>query len=303
MKTVLFYRNFQGLTGGHLKVWDYFNHVLASRDYSPYIYLSPQSKRDRTNPWLAYPERILTQVERSPDALFLAGLDWQGMSDLFSTWPEIPVLNLIQGFRHIDPHHPCSSFLQYPAIRICVSEALKQVVKGKGPVVLIPNGLDLQQFTASANRDIDLLIVAYKQPQLGGALGDRLKSYGRVQVLDQVISRPEFLNYLHRSVATVFLPLPQEGFYLPALEGMAAGTLVICPDCLGNRSFCLDGITCITPAYNLEAICKAVTQISQLPLGQILAAAKQMVAKHDLMTERQTFTGLLADLEQLWKQL
>ncbi len=303
MKTVLFYRNFQGLTGGHLKVWDYFNHVLASRDYSPYIYLSPQSKRDHTNPWLVYPERILTQVERSPDALFLAGLDWQGMSDLFITWPEIPVLNLIQGFRHIDPHHPCSGFLQYPAIRICVSEALKQVVKGKGPVVLIPNGLDLQQFTASANRDIDLLIVAYKQPRLGVALGDRLKSYGRVQVLDQVISRPEFLNYLHRSVATVFLPLPQEGFYLPALEGMAAGTLVICPDCLGNRSFCLDGITCITPAYNLEAICKAVIQIPQLPLGQILAAAKQMVAKHDLMTERQTFTGLLADLEQLWKQL
>jgi len=303
MKTVLFYRNFQGLTGGHLKVWDYFNHVLASRDYSPYIYLSPQSKRDRTNPWLVYPERILTQVERSPDALFLAGLDWQGISDLFITWPEIPVLNLIQGFRHIDPHHPCSGFLQYPAIRICVSEALKQVVKGKGPVVLIPNGLDLQQFTASANRDIDLLIVAYKQPRLGVALGDRLKSYGRVQVLDQVISRPEFLNYLHRSVATVFLPLPQEGFYLPALEGMAAGTLVICPDCLGNRSFCLDGITCITPAYNLEAICKAVIQIPQLPLGQILAAAKQMVAKHDLMTERQTFTGLLADLEQLWKQL
>ena len=35
---------------------------------------------------------------------------------------------------------------------------------------------------------------------------------------------------------TLFLPNQREGVYIPGLEGMALGTLVVCPDCVGNRS-------------------------------------------------------------------
>jgi len=53
----------------------------------------------------------------------------------------------------------------------------------------------------------------------------------------------------------VFLPNQKEGegFYLPALEGMAVGTLVIFPDCIGNRSFCLSGYNCFRPDYTTES--------------------------------------------------
>ena len=44
-----------------------------------------------------------------------------------------------------------------------------------------------------------------------------------------------------RARVTVLVPNPKEGFYLPALEAMALGTIVVCPDCVGNRSFCVAG--------------------------------------------------------------
>ena len=49
-----------------------------------------------------------------------------------------------------------------------------------------------------------------------------------------------------------------EGFYLPALEAMALGSLVICPDCIGNRSFCLPGRNCFRPNYDLNSVIDSV---------------------------------------------
>ena len=47
--------------------------------------------------------------------------------------------------------------------------------------------------------------------------------------------------------ADVFLatPLPVEGFYLPGLEAMAAGAIVLCPDILTNRAYCRFGENCV----------------------------------------------------------
>jgi hypothetical protein len=35
-QSILFYRDYGGFTGGHLKVWDYFNHVRFCQYYDPY---------------------------------------------------------------------------------------------------------------------------------------------------------------------------------------------------------------------------------------------------------------------------
>ena len=51
---------------------------------------------------------------------------------------------------------------------------------------------------------------------------------------------------------TLFLPNETEGFYLPALEGMALGTIVVCPDCVGNRSFCLPQVNAFRPAFHFD---------------------------------------------------
>ena len=49
--------------------------------------------------------------------------------------------------------------------------------------------------------------------------------------------------------ATVFVQTSRhEGFCLPPLEAMAAGTPVVCTDAHGNRDFCRDGENCLMAA-------------------------------------------------------
>lgn len=356
---VLFYRNFHGFTGGHLKVWNYFNHTLASENYQPYISFTPNSVWDQTNPWQLFPHHVVEDVSNfSKDILFLAGLDWFRVPEAERANSPVPIVNLIQGFRHADPHHPCYGFLKYPAIRICVSQEIKEAIEAtgqpQGEIFVIPNGIDLEKFAQpqlsyqssglipsqfplnsplqlqaypqSSSQDFSALtktpiqvlaqpdrlhqvtIVAPKQPQLGRQLKEQLQlTYPHLQthVIDYFLPRQEFIQQLKASQITVFFPLETEGFYLPALEGMAAGTLVVCPDCVGNRSFCLDSWNCWRPEYKLPKIFQAVEQVLAASPNQrqeIRDHAQLTVAKHDLIAERRAFLKILAKVEQLWQE-
>ena len=62
--------------------------------------------------------------------------------------------------------------------------------------------------------------------------------------------------------ATVFIQTSRhEGFCLPPLEAMAAGTPVVCTDAHGNRDFCRDGENCLMPAADPRAVSEAVAQL------------------------------------------
>jgi GT2 family glycosyltransferase len=59
--------------------------------------------------------------------------------------------------------------------------------------------------------------------------------------------------------ATVFVQTSRhEGFCLPALEAMAAGTAVVCTDAHGNRDFCADGVNCLMPAADAASVSAAL---------------------------------------------
>ena len=377
MGRVLFYRDFHGFTGGHLKVWNYFNHTLKSKDYQPYVSFTPNSLWNSTNPWSLFPQQVIigqdsprsvgeilapsqqsnkdsasfpiaqdslrcstgeiftlsqqivqdlssfSNFNSSEDILFLAGLDWLRLPEKIRHNSPVPIINLIQGFRHANPDHPCYQFLQYPAIRICVSQEIKAAIAAtdqpKGEIFVIPNGIDLEKFSTLAADDRSkslnprqinqMTIVGLKQPQLSQQLKSQLQEAFpeiQMQIIDTFLPRHEFIQCLRESPITIFLPLATEGFYLPALEGMAAGTLVICPDCVGNRSFCLDNWNCWRPEYKLGSIFRAVEQALTSDLNQrqeIQHHAQITVAKHDLIAERRAFLEILAKASQLWQEL
>ncbi len=101
----------------------------------------------------------------------------------------------------------------------------------------------------------------------------------------------------------MLLPNATEGFYLPALEAMALGTLVICPDCVGNRSFCIPDENCLRPTYDEPAIVAAVRAALALPAATtnaMLAAARATAQRHSIQTERAAFLAVLNDLAQIW---
>jgi glycosyltransferase involved in cell wall biosynthesis len=97
----------------------------------------------------------------------------------------------------------------------------------------------------------------------------------------------------------VTLPLETEGFFLPALEAMAMGAVVVCPDCVGNRGFCRDGETCLRPAYTLDAVAAAAIEAVALcgtAAAALLREAAAEVRRHDLARERMAFLRILDSL-------
>ncbi|MDD2814220.1 MAG: glycosyltransferase [Thiotrichaceae bacterium] len=310
-KSIFFYRDFHGFTGGHLKVWDYFQHVNASQNYQAHIYFTPNSQQDENNPWVGKNVSILpTWQPEQADILFIAGLDWQVIPESLH-YSSKPIVNLIQGVRHVDSHDERYAFLKYKAIRISVSEqitsALHATQQVQYPIFTIPNGLDFSIFPKPypyLQRPYQLCISGLKQPALATQLYQCVTAMGinNVLLLTQAIPRKQFLEYLTQSQLTVFLPEHREGFYLPALEGMKLGTLVICPDCIGNRDFCLDEINCFMPHYEIEHILQTINKAFRFSLEQkesLLQAAQETAINYDIARERQQFHKILNDIESM----
>jgi glycosyltransferase involved in cell wall biosynthesis len=313
MRNVVFYRDFQQFSGGHLKVWHYFNHVRHAPDHTPYIYFSKETVWDKSNPWLPLQGQALPSPQSvRPDVLFLAGLDWLMLDKDQRKRPSVPVINFIQNVRHAQPGDLRYPFLRHRAIRICVSEEVAEAItesrQVNGPVFAIPNGVDTEVFPESiepSKKDLDLVIAACKQPELGRNLARRLEAPGRrIGLLTSHLLRPDYLSRVNRAKVTVFLPTAAEGLYLPPLEGMALGTIVVCPAHQGFRSIYQSGYNCFRPEYTPESIREAAEVALQLPLPQMyqmLDNAKRMVARHTLAEERKSFLGILENVPRLWR--
>ena len=312
MQRVLFYRDFRRFTGGHLKVWDYFNHVRSSPAHTAHVSFTRESVWDAGNPWADARDAVVERPQRfRADAVFLAGLDWRRIRPWARRRPRRPVMNLVQHVRHAEPDDPRYAFLHHPAVRICVSLEVARAIEGtgrvNGPVLTIPNCLDIDALPAPsspAGRDFDLLVVATKQRERGAVLLPRLERAGRrVHLLGDPVPRRELLAWMNRARVTLFLPRRTEGFYLPALEGMALRTLVVCPDCVGNRSFCLPGVNSLRPAYTDADVLDQVEAAMALPpdeMERLVAAGSATAHEHDLGVERARFLEVLNDLPALW---
>jgi len=313
---MLFYRSFKqvrGMTvmsGGHRKVWDYFQHVESSPYYRPML-------RARTlaadNPWRRYPDRVVGRfTPLAPDAFFLAGMNWHHLARR-RLRSDRPVVNLVQHVRHAHEHDPKRAFLHLPAVRICVGPEVADAISGtglvRGPVITIPNGIDLPVTGPTAPlsaRDIDIAVIGNKRPDFTREVAARLERPGRrLELVDRFVERETFLSILGRSRLAVLLPRLQEGFYLPALEAMALRTPVVCPDCVGNRSFCVDGRTCWRPPYDLDAIVDAAEEachVQPAVVEWIREQGAEEASRHDLAQERRLFLDVLGRLPELWAQ-
>lgn len=314
MKTIYFHRQYTFFSGGHLKVFDYFEHTRCSRIFTPSIYFTTNSVMDQDNPWFKRQDNILQHWRPADaDVLFLAGNDWDSLPPVERRDCPRPVINLIQGFRHALPDTPLFNHLSNRAIRIFVGEEVANAVRDtgqiNGPSFVIPNGIDLDVLRLnskkSVERTIDLLIVGLKNPDLARSVAQDCAAFNiRVQCLDLQIPREELLVMMGNSRITLFLPFPWEGFYLPALEGMALETLVVCPVFEGNKSLYKDGFSCLAPEYRQDAIVNAVKTALIMPASernQMLDRALLCAQQHRLEQERDQYLNILSQAFDLWK--
>lgn len=298
---MLFHRDFRGYSGGHGKVWDYFNHALAA-GWDARVYFTPQSLHDASNPWLAMPERVLDRYDPdAADALFIGGMDWLALRDDVAADGK-PVFNLIQHVRHGDPQHPLYAFLPRPAQRICVSPQVAHAIsvsgRVNGPITVIEAALNLPP-TAFAETRASVFIDGIKQPALAGELASVLRAEGRAVVLcDSPMARTQYLAAMAQARVAVTLPHPTEGFYLPGLEAMALGCAAVVPDCVGNRAYLAPGDNALAPPLQCAALADAVAQLDDPLLhAQLLRAGATTAARFTLARERAAFHDLLARME------
>ena len=292
--------------GGALKLRHYFEHVLASEMAErALLYMPEDTEWSDGNPWFRYRNRVRHLIDWSTVAVaVISGWGWDRfIPKRFHEAPPFRVVHLVQSFDRIEPKDSQFRHLANPAMRICVSapleDALRRANVANGPILTIPACIESLEFSTGDRRDLDVLIVGYKRPDIAGSVARLLDDSGvRTELLMETLGRKSFLETLGRARIVVCLPSMVEGFYLPALESMAVGALTVCPDVRGN-DYCLHGVNCLKPPYRVEAIVGAVKEAAAMPAARIAAirdGARVTVGRHDLALERSNFQGLLREI-------
>ncbi len=302
---VFFRRQFLSYTGGHGKVWDYFNHLSRSGLCNTQIYFTPDSLLDDSNPWVT--NRIAPLAEWSPQEaswLFIAGMDWQAVPENLPT--DIPIINLIQHVRHADPAQPLHQFLSRRAIRICVSQPVADAILAtghvNGPVYVIPNGIDVSLVQKPEKKDKQVFIGGLKNPVLAKRIADELRCEGlELDLLIDKVHRDDYLVRLSNAHLAILLPNLTEGFYLPGLESMGVGTPVVMTECVGSDEYAKHQENCLLLLP--DQIVSAVLNTKDETWLRLQAAGFITSSHFSLKREFESVLRIIKNLDEIWSEV
>lgn len=321
-RAVWFHRQYERLTGGHVKHAHYYGHVAQLPGHLRRILFGGKPETDRlaTEQATLWPtasgERVEAWRPGGRDVLFLAGTDWRYLARAGLEGAPNPRINLIQHVRHAHVGTELHGYLHQRAVRICVGDEVAQAIHAtgrvNGAVFTIPNGTECSAWPVDCRGSVGfderpetVAIVGYKRQDLAAALSGLLDDAGVAHItLDGFINRDAFLGLLERTRVAVCLPRSEEGFYLPALEAMAKGCTVVTLDCVGNRGFCRDGRNCLVAEDDASRLARATMTAVGLPLQdrhRLHVNAAATVQAHSLQAERERFHELLLDIDRIWE--
>lgn len=327
-RRVIFHRSWTkydgGTSGGQIKVRDAYNHLLDSPDFEPFVYFGEETV------WFDNPGNVWNDLKdkglekwalKEGDIVFFSGKDWKVLDLETRKNPPVPIVNIAQP-RHIMLNDDRTGYLKHPAIRIAKSSIGKKMLEDygiNGPIYLIPDTIDRSILPApNPEPDLDILIIGLKYPRLAIALLCLMKLYNwrqgkqlkiKIQIPPKLPTRANFIQLLNRTKIAVFLPLDAkrgaEGFYLPALEGMALKKFVICPYAVGNIDFCIPNETCLQPKYQWKAIYRSIIQALNMKDSErqrIIKNAYEITANHTLDQEKESIINLLHQVDAIWNK-
>jgi hypothetical protein len=295
---VLFVRNVRLPTGGNLKVRDYFRHALSHPSLDPYIWFAPGSRHADNDIWAGLPAgRVVPRCDFDGQAaVCVNGKDWRLLPSATSG---MRIVHFVQhGGYATDPE--LQTYLHRPAHRLCTSALIRDAVLpfADGPCSVVPLGIDDGFFTASTVPGT-VLILGRKQPENASALQQALAARGVTSDLltDGWLPRADLVRRICEADILVTLPSVYEGFYLPPLEGMAAGCVVICSAATGNAGHCIAGETCLQPPHgDVEAHTAAVLQAlgDGALRARLRATGERMASGHRMDRERERFHAFMS---------
>jgi hypothetical protein len=316
MKTVLFYQHFgmkNVVRGAHHKTYDFYHHILDFDGYKPVIYFDETSLWEPNIPWFHLFDRMptLKDLSTEPDILFLnSGKDWIKYTNHRNIADNTPIVSPVNNFRAVNPEHPAFQFLNTKAIRLCPSyelyEAVEQHPNTNGQTIYLPNGVGITDEAQSLkhNKKFDVLIVGNKNPELARAIFQSInKSDLSIEVIDGWISKEDFQNKLALSRISVHCPKVVEEHYIPGVEALMLDSLLIIPDCVGNRSYSIDKKTCLLTSYDLEGMVTTLNKMLSMSKAEqqtMLDNAREASHVFQIQHEKDQLLKVLNSCSDFW---
>ena len=306
--------------GGVVKVFDYVNHAIAF-GYEPII-ACPERYREGlplfTNPRFSKltPESGIKYIDLEQVSLGpgdLAFLTWPTHYEVverrMSRWTQHEqVIQIVQNVRWANPAFTggyAVRVLSRPMARIMtndvVLEAVKPYLNQTSLTEVIQLGHDAAFFTKSRAGDLGSPIkVAYTtwKSDVGDKAASMLSGSGfQFKAIRQPAGWEELRKLYHWADVFLATPFAEEGFYMPGLEAMAAGAVVLTPDAGGNRAYCDFGRNCIPveldDAGSYVSALKALRSESVGEVERLRREGYETVKRHTLENERERFGEFL----------
>lgn len=256
--------------GGVVKVFDYVNHALSlgyepviacPESYKPGLPLFGIPRFSDISPESGIPFTDLEKVAVGPHDL--AFLSWpthyEVVEPRLSRWTRHEqVIFIVQNVRWANPSFTkgyAIRLLSRPMARIMtndvVLEAVKPYLNPSSMTEVIRLGHDTDFFARERTEAFGSPIrVAYTtwKSDVGNKVASLLEKSDSGFVFRAIrdpVGWDELRKLYHWADVFLATPLVEEGFYLPGLEAMAAGAVVISPDAGGNRAYCRFGENCL----------------------------------------------------------
>jgi hypothetical protein len=313
--------------GGVVKLFDYLTHALEL-GYEADVHCPVGLGWEE--PLLSIPRLVGLQAD--PRVRFHRGLslgvgpdDWvmfswpvhyeQVARGLGRETPHERVIHLVQGKRHADPEFTrgyALRLLSRPMARIMVSAEVASAcaphVNPHSARATIVEGHDWGFFyryrRGGLGEPVHVGYTTWKS-DLGVRVEEAVRAGGMAErfvfhAIRGIASWPQVRALLHACDVFLSSPLAEEGFYLPGLEAMAAGAIVVTPDVGGNRAYCRFGQNCLQVAHDdvddyVEALVRLADSQPSL-VTSLRARGYETVQDHGLERESAAFGRFLREV-------
>lgn len=313
--------------GGVVKIFDYVNHAI-SLGYEPVIACPEKYK-----PELPVFESPRYRGITPENGIRFIGLENVGVGpdDLaFLSWPtHYPILEpkisslarheqviqIVQNVRWANPSFErgyAVRSLSRPMARIMTNDVVLQACRPylntSSITEVIQLGLDSGFFAKRRSGGFGSpLKIGYTTWKSG--VGDRVaemlsKSGGefKFRAIREPVGWKDLRDLYHWADVFLATPLIEEGFYMPGLEAMASGALVISSDAGGNRAYCNFGVNCIEVGFeDADGYVESLRSLRAAGLSEIerlRMAGYKTVGRHTLEHEKERFGEFMEHLSE-----
>ena len=227
--------------------------------------------------------------------------------------------HLIQGTRHANPlwqdgmnyrllHRPMTRIAVTPQVYDAISPLVNQrfatttILEGHAADYFAgrPNPGAISGSASTSARPLRVLYMTWKS-DLGDRVASLLKDDPRVTfiAIRSETAWPALRNRYHGADVLVCSPGPEEGFYLPGLEAMAADVAVVSSVVGGNATYLRnDANALVVPYDDAAAHAAALLRLAEQPdmRSELIRQGRETVGDFTLDRERSEFKAVLDTL-------